>query len=168
LERRSKIILSNNYTHLTQHSSRVRLSVEPGHSRMSLENSRVRFAVVILVGAFGFVVTFLTISISFGVGFQTTLLLAVIIGLIGWIIADQVVRRRLPKLSPQPQGAGPGASGLGCLDCGRVEVLAPPDSVYIWPKLDPCERGDSKPMRWVCRQCSKDNVTYWDRYHPPY
>src|SRR6266568_5793480 len=140
---------------------------DPDRSKMSLENSRVRFAAVILVGAFAFVVSFLTVSISFGFGFVTTFLLAVIFGMGGWITADQLVRRKLPKQGLSREGTSE-AGGIGCLECGSFEILAPPDSVYVWPKLDPCEQGDSKPMKWICRNCRNHNVTYWDRYHPPY
>ncbi len=137
---------------------------------MSLENTRVRVMVEVLGAALGFVVTFLTISITFGFGFERTFLLSVIFGLSGWIIANAAVQRRLQKTSGPSHGAQPGATGISCMECGTIEVLAPPDSVYVWPKLEPCSQGDSKSMKWVCRnyRCNKKNVTYWDRYHPPY
>src|SRR2546426_6683884 len=108
-----------------------KLSERTARNKMSLANTRIRVTIEILGAALGFLVTFLTISISFGFGFERTFLLSVIFGLSGWIIANAVVQRKLPKAtSSPPQGSQPGATGISCMECGHIELLAPPDSVY--------------------------------------
>ncbi len=141
------------------------------NTTLDLSDKRIQVTATFLVAVFGFIVTFLTISISFGVGFERTLTWAVIVGLLGWIVAEQVVRRKNPRItspaqSTQPTQGTSGASGFSCLKCGKMEILAPPDGVYIFAKLEPCIQGDSKRMNWKCRRCDEMNVIYWDTYHP--
>jgi hypothetical protein len=134
---------------------------------MNLADKRIQVMAAIVVGVFGFIGTFLTVAISFGLGFERTFTWAVIVGLLGWIIAERVIQRTTPKTT-EPLQRQSGAGGYSCLGCGTMEVLAPPDSEHIFAKLEPCTQGDSIAMNWRCRRCSRKNVTHWDRYHPPY
>lgn len=132
---------------------------------MNLADKRVQVMAGVMVAVFGFIVSFLTISVSFGLGFERTFTWAVIVGLIGWIVAEQVVRRRSPTIPSEPTQQS-GGGGFSCLKCGWMQILAPPDSMHPIAKLEPCTYGDSKQMNWRCRECRSQNVIYWDAHHP--
>jgi hypothetical protein len=133
---------------------------------MNLENKRLQFTAQWLTPALAFIVAIITISNSLGL--ERTLYLAVIVALVGWIIANQAVQRTLPKKSSlqEPPSSDEHRGAYGCIYCAEPRIMLPPDSQYIFLRLDPCSHDDSRKIEWVCKNCRKVNVRYWDRYHP--
>jgi hypothetical protein len=132
---------------------------------MNLADKRIQVMAGIVVAAFAFIVTFLTVAISFGFGLERTITWAIIVGLIGWIISEPLIQRKTPKTS-EPVQPPSGAGGFSCLGCGTMKIIAPPDGEHTFAKSAPCTQGDSIQMNWSCAPCGKKNVIYWDRYHP--
>ncbi len=132
---------------------------------MNLENKRLQFVAQWLTPAFAFIVAIITISNSLGL--ERTLYLGVIVALVGWIIANQLVQRATPKKSPTLEGLTEfqREHTYGCLYCGEPKILLPPDSHFVFLQVEPCEFDDARPIIWTCSNCRKINGRYWDRDH---
>ncbi len=128
---------------------------------MNLESKRLQFVAQWLTPAFAFIVAVITISNSLGL--ERTLYLGLIVALVGWIVANQLVQRAAPRKSPTTEFER--EHTYGCSWCSEPKVLLPPDSSYVLLQVEPCEFDDARQILWTCSNCRKINVRYWDIDH---
>ncbi len=126
---------------------------------MNFESKRLQIIAQWITPAFAFVVALITISNSLGL--ERTLFISVIIALVGWIVANQIVQRAKPK-----ESNAPGGYTIGCSKCSAAMVLHPPDSQHVMLVMNPCDRGDSIEVKRRCSACKTENTRYWDNLHP--
>ena|SRR2546425_4937195 len=130
--------------------------------RINLGDKRVQFVVRVVPAVLVFLLAIFNLSNFIGV--QTAILLTLIVGLVSWIIVDNLVERESSKTTTLPEEKQFHVR-ISCSNCDSTKTLYPPDSARLSLNSEPCPDGDSKLVRWKCEKCKVENVRYWDHHH---